>query len=62
MFRCSTPTEILLISRMYLKCPKFYEIGDKSCLSTNTSFQAFYFILRYLTILIISFNFSLSTY
>lgn len=52
--RCSTPAEILLSSRISPKCPKFNQVGDKSCLSTNTSFQAFNFIFRYLTSHLIS--------
>lgn len=49
VFRCSTPTEMPASSRICPKCPKFKQVGDKSCLSTNTPFQAFQFIFRYLT-------------
>lgn len=54
VFRCSTPTEIPLSSRICPRCHKFNQVGDKSCLSTNTSFQAFNFIFRYLTSHLIS--------
>lgn len=64
VFRCSTPTEMPASSRICPKCPKFNQVGDKSCLSTNTLSQAFHFIFRYLTghlISLSSFSLPIST-
>lgn len=39
VFRCSMSTEMPASSRICPKCPKFNQVGDKSCLSTNTLSQ-----------------------